>query len=277
MQAGQVDSVYQPRPADWLALKDNPKFNVLTASTAVTSVLRMRVDVEPWTDVRVRNALKMCQDREKILQLAYNGQGDLGIDAHVAPIHPAYCDKPIPKYDPEGAKALLAEAGYPDGIKVTLATENELEEPEYAQALKEMAAPAGIDITLDITDGAGYWDRWTEVDLGITPWTHRPLDTMVLPLGYFADAEGKPVQWNETRWVDQEFQDLVREAERTLDVEARRAIMCKVEDIFMERGPIGIAYWKAVWNIVPKKLQNVAAHPTEYDLLHEVWIDESAA
>lgn len=277
MLGGQIDCMYQPRAADWEALKDNPAFQVLTAGTAVTTVLRMRVDVDPWTDVRVRNALKMCQDREKILQLAYYGQGDLGIDAHVAPIHPAYCDRPVPKYDPEGAKALLAEAGYPDGIKVTLATKNDLEEPAYAQALKEMAAPAGIDITLDITEPGGYWDRWTEVDLGMTSWTHRPLDTMVLPLGYFADADGKPVEWNETRWVDQEFQDLVREAERTLDVEARRAIMCKVEDIMMERGPIGIAYWKAVWNIVPKKFQNIEAHPTEYDLLHEVWIDDSAA
>ena len=67
-------------------------------------------------------------------------------------------------------------------LQVTLATKNDLEEPEYAQALKEMAAPGGFDITLDITEPGGYWDRWTEVDLGMTSWTHRPLDTMVLPL-----------------------------------------------------------------------------------------------
>jgi peptide/nickel transport system substrate-binding protein len=248
---------------------------VHTASTAVTTVLRMRVDIEPWTDNRVRQALKMCQDRERILQLAYFGQGDLGIDAHVAPIHPAYCEKPIPEYNPERAKELLAEAGYPDGLQVTLATKNDLEEPEYAQALKEMAAPGGFDITLDITEPGGYWDRWTEVDLGMTSWTHRPLDTMVLPLGYTADENGVPVEWNESRWVDEEFQELLAEAERTLDVEARRAIMCKIEDIFMERGSIGIAYWKQVWNILPEKFKNASAHPTEYDLLHEVWVDEA--
>jgi peptide/nickel transport system substrate-binding protein len=274
VQSGQVDATYQPRASDWLALKDNPNFNVYTAGTATTTVMRMRADLEPWTDPRVRNALKMCQDREKMMQLSYYGQGDLALDAHIAPIHPAYCEKPIPKYDPEGAKALLAEAGYPDGLKVTLATKNDLEEPELAQALKELAAPGGFDITLDITDPSGYWDRWTEVDLGMTSWTHRSLDTMVLPLGYFGDENGNPVEWNEAHWVDQEFQDLVREAERTLDVEARRAIMCKVEDIFEQRGPIGIAYWKKVWNIVPKKFKNMAAHPTEYDLLYEVWRDE---
>ena len=74
----------------------------------------MRTDLEPWSDVRVRNALKKCLDRETILQFAYAGQGDLAIDAHIAPAHPAYCRKPIPQYDPIGAKALLAKAGYLD-------------------------------------------------------------------------------------------------------------------------------------------------------------------
>jgi peptide/nickel transport system substrate-binding protein len=273
MQSGQVDSMYQPRAGDWQAVKEIADFDVKTASTAVTSVLRMRVDIDPWTDPRVRNALKMCQDREKILQLGYFGQGDMGIDAHVAPVHPAYCDKDIPKYDPDGAKALLAEAGYPDGLQVTLATKNDLEEPEVSQALKELAAPGGFDITLDITEPDGYWERWTDVDLGLTSWTHRPLDTQVLRLGYTSDADGNPVEWNESRWVDEEFEQLLAEAEGTLDVEARRAIMCKIEDIMMDRGPTGISYWKKVWNITRAEFKNVSAHPTEYDLLHEVWKD----
>jgi len=274
VQSGQIDALYQPRASDWEALKDMDNLQVLTSPTAVTTVLRVRTDLEPWSDNRVRRALMMCQDREKILQLSYYGQGDLGIDAHLAPVHPAYAEKEPPKYDPEGAKALLAEAGYPDGLQVTLATKNDLEEPEYAQALKEMAAPGGFDIELDITEPGGYWDRWTEVDLGMTSWTHRPLGTQVLRLGYTSDADGNPVEWNETRWVDEEFEGLLVEAERTLDVEKRRSLMSDIEDIFMERGPIGIAYWKSVWNIVPKSFKNIGAHPTEYDLLTEVWKDE---
>ena len=275
MQSGQVDTMYQPRASDWQALKDMPNMQVLTAPTAVTTVMRTRVDLDPWKDPRVRNALKMVQDREKMLRLSYYGQGDQALDAHVAPVHPEYCEKPIPKYDPEGAKKLLAEAGYPDGLKVTLATKNDLEEPDLAQALKELAAPGGFDITLDITDPAGYWDRWTEVDLGMTSWTHRPLGTMVLRLGYTGDETGKPVEWNESRWVDDEFQKLLVQAEATLDVEARRQLMCQIEDIMQERGPIMIAYWKKVWNIVPKEFKNIAAHPTEYDLLNEVWKDQA--
>ena len=96
---------------------------------------------------------------------------------------------------------------------------------------------------------------------------------MVLPLAYIGEAIGA---WNETRWADPEFEELLREAQSTLDVEARRSIMCKIEDIFQERGPIGNSYWKNIWNITNSKFQNTKAHPTAYDLMYDVWIDESA-
>lgn len=271
MQAGQIDTIYQPRPADWQALKDVPGVSARAVSTAQTFVLRMRVDLPPWNDVRVRTALKLCQDREKILQLAYFGQGDLGPDAHVAPIHPAFCEKPWPRYDPRRARQLLTAAGYPDGLQVTLSTKNDMAEPEIAQALKELAAPGGFDIRLDITEPSSYWERWTEVDLGITAWTHRPLGTMVLALAYTSDDDGNPVPWNETRWVDSEFDDLLRQAEGTLDNEARRRIMCRIEEVMQERGPIGIPFWRKVWNITRAEFQNVHPHPTSYDLLYDVW------
>ena len=278
LQSGQVDSLYDPRPSDWQALKDVPGLAVYPASTAQCLLMRVRVDLEPWDDNRVRTALKMIQDRSKNLQLAYFGEGDLSIDAHVAPVHPAYAEKPIPEYDADGARALLeeyaAEKGLELPLQVTLATKNDQNEPELAQSIKETAAAAGFDITLDITEPGGYWDRWTEVDLGITSWTHRPLDTMVLPLAYTAEAIGA---WNETRWTDDEFETLLLQAEGTLDVEARRAIMSDIEDIMQERGPVMNSFWKKVWNITHEKFQGIQGHPTAYDLLYEVWIDQSKA
>ena len=271
MQSGQIDTLSEPRPADWQALKDVPGLVVQSARTAQTFVVRMRVDVSPWNDVRVRNALKLCLDREKILRLASFGQGDEAIDAHVAPVHPAYCQRPIPQYDPEKARALLSEAGHKNGLKVRLTTKNDLAEPEMAQALKEMALSGGFDIQLDIVEPSNFWDRWTEVDFGITAWTRRPLGTMVLALGYTADEQGKPVPWNETRWADEAFSKLLRQAERTLDVAARREVMCKIEDVMQERGPVGIPFWRKVWTIVRAEFQNVRAHPTSYDLFYDVW------
>ncbi|NJK78695.1 MAG: ABC transporter substrate-binding protein [Chloroflexaceae bacterium] len=271
MQAGLIDTLYRPRTEDWQKLQTVPGVVVSTVSTAQALVIRMRVDRPPWNDVRVRNAFKFCQDRQRILDVSFYGQGDLAIDAHVAPVHPAYCEKPIPQYDPARSRALLREAGYPEGLNVTLTTKNDYSEPEVANTLRMLAAEGGFIIDVNIVEPARYWEQWREVDLGITAWEHRPLDTMVLALGYVADAQGQPTSWNETRWVDQEFIDLVRQAEGTFDVAQRRALMCRIEDVMQERGPIGISYWRKMWAIANGRFKNLHAHPTTYDLLHEVW------
>jgi peptide/nickel transport system substrate-binding protein len=273
MQGGAIDTLFVPRPSDWQELQYAPELVIQDARTAETFVLRMRVDQEPWSDVRVRQALKLCQDRAKILEISYSDQGDLALDAHVAPIHPAYCDRPIPKYDPERSRALLAEAGYPDGLQVKLTTKNDLGEPKIARLLQKLAAEGGFEIDLNIVEPARYWSQWTDVNLGLTVWGHRPLDTMVLALGYTADEQGRPVAWNETHWVDETFIDLLRQAERTLEVEVRRQIMCQIEDLMQERGPIGISYWRKTWNITRSEFKNVKAHPTGYDLFYDVWKD----
>ncbi|HSJ52581.1 MAG TPA: ABC transporter substrate-binding protein, partial [Anaerolineae bacterium] len=272
LQSGQVDNIFNPSAEIWQAVKDLPGINVYSAPTAQTFVIRMRVDKDPWTDNRVRQALKMCLDRQKMLDLAWFGNGVLGHDAHVAPVHPEYCEKPIPAYDVEGAKALLQEAGLTLPVAVELTTQESRAEPAMAQALKESAQGA-FDIKLNIVPGANYWDVWTEVPLGITIWAHRPLGTMVAALAYTGDASGKPAPWNESAWVDEEFSAILKEAEQTLDVEKRRDLMCKLEDIQMERGSIGIAFWTSVWYISKDRVKNVDAHPTNYDILVDAWLD----
>lgn len=274
LQGGALDTIFTPSKKEWEILQNVPDLTIQTVSTSETFVLRMRVDEAPWNDVRVRQALKLCQDRSQILQVTYAGQGDVAIDAHVAPIHPEYCQKPPLAYDPQQAKVLLAEAGYPEGLQVTLTTKNDLDEPAIAQLLQKLAEPGDFNITLNIIEPARYWEQWTEVNLGLTVWGHRPLGTMALALGYTADEQGRPVAWNETHWVDEEFTTLLRQAERTLDTAARQEIMCQIEEIMQSRGPIGISYWRKLWNITRAEFRNVKAHPTSYDLFYDVWKDE---
>ncbi len=94
---------------------------------------------------------------------------------------------------------------------------------------------------------------------------------MVLNLAYIADAQGKPVPWNESRWVDTEFSDLLATANGTLDVEARRQIFCNLEQIQMDRGSIGIAWWQNIWMVYRNNVMDVSAHPTLYMLFNNVW------
>ncbi len=276
LRSGQVDDIFNPSAEIWQAVKDVPEIAVYSVDTGQTFVIRMRADVKPWDDVKVRQALKKCFDRQKMLDLAWFGEGVLGIDAHVAPVHPEYCPKDIPAYDPEGSKKLLAEAGYPDGLEVELTTQEARAEPAMAQALKESAVAGGFNVKLNIVPSADYWNVWTEVPLGITIWAHRPLGTMVMTLGYTADAEGKPAAWNESHWVDEEFNTLLAEANRTISIAKRKEIFCQLEDIQMTRGTAGIAFWTKLWHIAAKKFQGVFCHPGTYDIFNEVWLDPNA-
>ena len=269
-----IDASDSPGPDIMKAVRGDNHIAILPVTTATTRVLRMRADLKPWDDNRVRMALKLCQHREKILALAYQGEGMQGHDFHVYPKHPEYCEKPIPQYDPQKAKQLLKEAGYPKGIDVNIAVGSEWTDVvRYAEVLKQDAAPAGIRVNIQTMTTSQYWEKWTEVDLGITPWTHRALGTQALKLAYTADDKGKPVPWNESRWVDKEFSDLLAQASGTLDVDARRKIFCKLEDIQMNRGSIGIAYWMNTWMCPNKKVKNVVAHPNLLLLLNDVWLD----
>ena len=276
IQAGEIDMIDLSDAAGtdvYKALKDDSNIVLLPATTAATRVLRMRVDMKPWSDNRVRSALKMCQHREKILALAYFGQGLEGQDFHVYQKHPEYCEKAIPEYNPEKAKQLLKEAGYPNGLDCNLAVGSDWTDVvRYAEVLKQDAAAAGIRVQIQTMPTSQYWEKWTEVDLGITPWTHRPLGTMVLNLAYVADSEGKPVSWNETRWVDEEFSKLLTEANGTYDVEKRRKIFCKLEQIQLDRGSIGISYWRNFWMVTRNRVKDAKPHPNGYMLFNNVWL-----
>jgi peptide/nickel transport system substrate-binding protein len=276
IQAGEIDLIdfgdiggaeaYQ-------ALKNDDRVDVMPITTNQTRILRMRVDRAPWSDNRVRLALKLCQHREKILSLAYFGQGLEGQDVHVGPKHPEYCRIKTPRYDPQRARELLRQAGYPSGLEVNLAVGSGWQEiVRYAEILRQDAAPAGFRINIQTMPNAQYWEQWTEVDLGITTWGHRPLGTMVPGLAYVADDRGKPVAWNETRWVDKEFTELLSQANGTLDLEARRKIFCKLEEIQQRRGSIGNAFWINVWTITGKRVQGVVSHPSLYLSLDEAWV-----
>lgn len=274
LQSGQVDTIIEPSVAIWEAVKDDDRFTVVGTPTGATRVLRMRVDQEPWTNNDVRLALKHCHNREKILALALQNQGVIGNDSHVSPAHPEYVDIPPFPFDPAKSKELLANAGYPDGLKIELVVASDWPESmAYAQALKEDAAAGGFDIELKTMPASQYWDGWTDWNLGITWWAHRTLAPMLLPLAYIADAEGKPVPWNESRWVDEEFSEILKQAEATLDLEKRKELVGKLEQIQKERGSVCIPFFMNVWKIYTKNVHNVPPLPDEYAVFYETWKD----
>lgn len=123
----------------------------------------MRTDEPPFNDIRVREAMNMAIDRNAIIQSQYNGQGDVFPFpfAYVKEYDPLYYKqadwtpeiKAIYTYNPDGAKKLLADAGYPNGFKTTMTvTSTNSHEQDMAQIFQEYWSKIGVDVTLHLVD-----------------------------------------------------------------------------------------------------------------------------
>jgi peptide/nickel transport system substrate-binding protein len=266
---GDVDGIYE-FGVEQAELAKSLDGNIIPARTAQTLVCKMRVDAKPFDDVRVRQALAMAVDNAAVKALVYAEGGDVGENHHVAPIHPEYFALPPLKRDPEAARKLLADAGHPDGITVSIDVGN-TDGPWHqtmAEAMRDQMKDAGITLNINVMPPSKYWEIWTSTPFGATAWTHRPLGTMVISLGY---RSGVP--WNETGFANAEFDAALDDAEATLDVEQRRAKMEKVEKILQDAAVIIQPLWRPVYTITAKKVHGYPAHPTQYHQFNKVWVD----
>jgi peptide/nickel transport system substrate-binding protein len=275
LQTGEVNTVAEPTIDMWEALKDDDRFVLNATPSASTRVLRVRVDQDPWTDNNVRLALKHCHQRENILASAYRGQGTIGNDSHVSPAHIDYSGEvqPFP-FDIQKAKDLLAQAGFPNGLEATLIVNNEERESlNYAQVIKQDAAAAGFNFTINPMPPAQYWEGWDQFNCSITWWAHRPLAHQVLALGYTRDKDGNIVAWNESKWADDEFDQYLREAQSTLDLAERKKIVAKLETIQKERGSICTPFFLNVFSAVDKSVKNLVTQKDEIPNYYDVWLE----
>ncbi len=264
----QVDLVYETFVEQIDIVAKMPNLQLYEAVTAQTGVARMQMDVAPFDDVRVRTAVRLCQDHERLLELAYRGKGAPAQDHHVAPVHPEYAPMPTPKQDYARAKQLLAEAGYSDGIDLKIDCKKEPPwEVAVAQALAEMCKPAGIRVAINVMPNAQYWEIWDQTPFGFTAWTHRPLGVMVLNLGY---RSGVP--WNESHHENPEFDRVLDLAGAALDVDERRKHMAELQRILQEDAVIAQPLWRSVFAAGNKRVQDYTLHPTIYHQLNKVWM-----
>src|SRR3546814_458354 len=194
LASGQVDSIYGLGIPTLELAERIPFVRIAEVASAQTGVIRMHVDEKPFDDIRVRQAMVLAADNAQNLKLAHRGMGTVGENHHVGEMRPEYAKLPPLKRDVAKAKALLAEAGYADGLKVTCNVGNTdgTWEQDSVQVLKEQVKEAGIDITINVMPSTQYWEVWTTAPFSLTSWTHRPLGIMVLGVAYRAG-----VPWNE--------------------------------------------------------------------------------
>lgn len=269
LAAGQVDLLYRLTIAELDLVRRFPTMQLLTEPSAQTLAMRMKTDQKPFDDVRVRKAVVLSADREQMLRLAYRDYGVLGEHHHVAPFHPDYFRLPPIRRDVAGARRLLAEAGYPNGIDLTLALGNTQGryEQDTAQILQQNCAEAGIRLSLQVVPAAQYWTIWDKVPFGMTYWGHRPLGVMVLALAYRSGSA-----WNESHFSNPKFDAALDHALGILDPRERSAAMGDAERILQEEAVMVQAYFPKKFTVAGARVRGFRADPQDYYRMDKVWL-----
>ena len=175
-----------PAPENLAQFEADPRLTVQVGTSEGEAILAMNERREPFDDPLVREAVARAIDRQAIIDGAMFGYGT-PIGSHFAPHHPAYVDlTEVSAHDPERARALLAEAGLPDGFETTL----KLPPPSYARRGGEIVAAQLREVGIEAAIENVEWAQWLEeaftghdYDLTIVAHT-EPMD-----IGIYADPD----------------------------------------------------------------------------------------
>ncbi len=247
------------------------EIKIQSFNTGWITPIAMRVDMAPFDDVRVRQALKLVQDRKTIQELV-QPKGQVAYDHWIPAAAGAYCpdtDADGRPQDIETAKALLAEAGYADGLELELSTPDDGFRPSFAQVYKEMAALAGVSVSINMLPSSAFWDQWQEWPFSISGWSGRIPATRNIALALRCGAS-----WTETYYCNNRLDMLLDQVDATADTDKRRELYCEIQSIMQEDTGYIIPFFAATFGARRSNVNLPDTWARAGNLWHHIWLSQ---
>ena len=258
MQAGEIDIIQDFTVIDGASLLDAADFNVLRPPSANHRQLWFNTQLPeggPFTDVRVRQALAYSLDRQQIVDTLYQGAALIGNDHPVHPTLPFFDESAVPQreQDLDMAQALLADAGYADGIESMFDVGDIGEVPDYAAIVQQQAAEAGFDFSVRVTPNSDFYGEFwcagaewgaqpdtggptrpcgASSPVGIVDYGHRPVPDIFLTRALQTDGD-----WNSSNYASSEFDDLVTQYQGAVDVAGQTTAINAIQQHLHNEAP----------------------------------------
>ena len=227
-QMGNVDYA-DVDPSIYPVYSSNPTLASQMHGFQPTGNYSMSFNVKTIPDARVREALALSIDRAAICNSILHGTATVPNSYIPAGIIGHDDSLPLFEYNPEKAKELLAEAGYPNGYDVRVTVNTKYQgNVAIATAFQQQAKAAGINVEVEQVDSAAWSDLNTNggVDVSIANWyvDYSDPESMLYPMSKAYEPGSK-------NWYNEEFLQLLQDGVATTDTAERQEIYAKAEHI----------------------------------------------
>ncbi len=230
LQSGDVDAFPEFGAPELMGSFDgHERLGTFIGNTELKVVAGMNNATKPFNDKRVRQALMMAVDRATVIEGAWSGFGT-PIGSHYTPNDPGYTDMTgVAPYNAEKAKALLAEAGYANGLTFTIKAPQMAYAQRSAQILQAMFAEIGVTMKIETTEFPGKWvsDVMKGGNYEMTIVAHaEPMDIDIF--------SRDPYYFN---YKNPTFNEIIKNIELTTDLEQREQLYQDAQKILAEDVP----------------------------------------
>jgi peptide/nickel transport system substrate-binding protein len=211
--AGDSDITDYVEPSDAASATASSTALVLAGTHTAFQPIVFPAKVAPWNNPLVIEAMKAAVDRQKMVEIGLSGHGEVVADILIPTSDPGYPQNLHPVQDIDKAKALLKEAGYPNGISFTLNTSDAVSHiVNLAVVFAETVAPAGIKVKVQQQPVQTYFDQFFLGSHPYLDWWNRE---QVLDNSALLYRTGAP--FNETDFANSEFDDLLDSGQAQTD------------------------------------------------------------
>jgi dipeptide transport system substrate-binding protein len=238
VKAGECHIARYPNPGDLASMKADSNLNVQSGTIADMSYLAFNNQKKPFDDRRVREALIHAVNLPALVETVYQGTGT-PTSALIPPTLWGHSDElKLREYDPEKAKKLLAEAGFPDGFKTTLWAIPVVRAympngRRAAELIQADWAKVGVQAEIMTYEWGEYLKRTRQgehnVAMSGSTWDY-PDPSQILSLSWSCDAVN--TGGNRGRWCNKEFSDKLARANSVSNQEERTKLYLEVQKIF---------------------------------------------
>ncbi|MDT8858088.1 ABC transporter substrate-binding protein [Paracoccaceae bacterium Fryx2] len=226
--AGDVHIINELPTFSIAQVKATGTTDVMTVNGTRSFFIAMNMEGEIFDDPKVRQAAAHAIDRDLIIDRILDGNA-ARIDGILSPDAFGASDLPDIAYDPEKARALLAEAGFPDGIDITMDAESAFK--DTAEAVASLLTKVGIRTTVAVGESAQLTEKWRTAgkpksgDMYFTSWGNGSLD----PFDIFTPTHRSNDRGNSAGYANPALDALLDAAAVELDVDKRAGLYREAE------------------------------------------------